>query len=89
MDTGTTKLAFASFEMAKMNVPQFANIKKVTALPPVELAFVADDVEAAFKKSIAAGAQEIKKPAQKPWGQTVGYVTDCNGFLIELCSPMG
>ncbi|MBC7464412.1 MAG: VOC family protein [Bdellovibrio sp.] len=53
-----------------------------------KLAFVADDVDAAFKKSIVAGAQEIKKPAQKPWGQTVGSVTDCNGFLIELCSPM-
>jgi hypothetical protein len=28
------------------------------------------------------------KPKQKPWGQTVGYVHDLNGFLVEICSPM-
>lgn len=88
MQTGATKLAFASFEMAKLNVPQFANIKKMEALPPAELAFIADDVELAFNKAVSAGALEIKKPMQKPWGQIVGYVTDCNGFLVEICSSM-
>lgn len=29
------------------------------------------------------------EPFEKPWGQTVGYVRDINGVLIELCSPMG
>jgi lactoylglutathione lyase len=24
-----------------------------------------------------------------PWGQTVAYVRDNNGFLVELCTPMG
>ncbi|TXT41687.1 MAG: hypothetical protein FD135_14 [Comamonadaceae bacterium] len=24
-----------------------------------------------------------------PWGQTIAYVADINGFLVELCTPMG
>jgi len=23
-----------------------------------------------------------------PWGQTIAYVADINGFLVELCTPM-
>lgn len=31
----------------------------------------------------------VKEPAKKPWGQTIGYARDCNGFLVELCKPVG
>ena len=24
-----------------------------------------------------------------PWGQTIAYVADINGFLLELCTPVG
>jgi len=24
-----------------------------------------------------------------PWGQTIAYVADINGFLVELCTPDG
>jgi hypothetical protein len=24
-----------------------------------------------------------------PWGQTIAYVADINGFLVALCTPMG
>jgi hypothetical protein len=24
-----------------------------------------------------------------PWGQTIAYVADINGFLVELCTPVG
>ena len=23
-----------------------------------------------------------------PWGQTIAYVADVNGFLVELCTPL-
>ena len=54
-----------------------------------EVAFVADDVDAAFEKAISAGAVSYVLPHQKPWGQTVAYVRDANGFLVELCSAFG
>jgi uncharacterized glyoxalase superfamily protein PhnB len=39
-------------------------------------------------RSLSAGAVEVKRPTQKPWGQSVGYVRDPNGFLVEICTPM-
>jgi predicted enzyme related to lactoylglutathione lyase len=33
-------------------------------------------------------AKSVSPPTQKPWGQTVSYVRDNNGFLIEICSEI-
>ena len=44
---------------------------------------------AAFARAVAAGATPLKEPVTKPWGQTVAYVRDLDGFLVELCSPIG
>ena len=55
----------------------------------VELAFVTDDVASAYAKAVAAGAASIAPPTEKPWGQVVAYVRAQDGFLVELCSPVG
>ena len=59
--------------------------------PPynVELALVFDDVAAAFEHAVRTGATALKAPALKPWGQTVAYVRDPFGTLVELASPLG
>jgi YD repeat-containing protein len=31
----------------------------------------------------------MEDPKTKPWGQVVAYVRDKDGFLIEICTPMG
>jgi lactoylglutathione lyase len=31
----------------------------------------------------------VMKPTVKPWGQTVAYVRDLNGTLVELGTPVG
>jgi uncharacterized glyoxalase superfamily protein PhnB len=54
----------------------------------MEVAFATEDVEQAYKAALDAGAVEVTRPAVKPWGQTVGYVRDINGFLIEICTPI-
>ena len=59
------------------------------AAPVFELAFETDDVAGAMQTAIAAGATEKQAPRDEPWGQTTGYVIDPNGFLVELCTPMG
>ena len=84
--TGTTKLAFAAEELASGHGefrPNRPNEKPCA----MEVALVTDDVTAAFQRATAAGAQVHQKPEQKPWGQTVAYVRDPNGFLVELCTP--
>lgn len=88
MDTGATRLAFTAKSLAKENGLDFGQLGSFSSPPPFEVALVTDDVESAFKKAVANGASELKKPVQKPWGQLVGYIRDCNGFLVEICSPL-
>lgn len=56
--------------------------------PSVEVAFVTDDVAGDFEKAVQAEAKAVTPPTQKPWGQTVSYVRDLNGYLVEICSPV-
>lgn len=88
MDTGETKLAFASVELAKSNGVFFIDAKPEGPAPAVEVAFVTQDVAEAFAAAVKAGAVPVAQPKQKPWGQVVGYVRDLNGFLVEICSPI-
>ena len=88
LDTGNTTLAFAGEPMAAMNGLAIRPNRKADVAAGFEIAFVTDDPEAAYRKAVAAGASAVKAPALKPWGQTVGYVRDLNGCLVELCSPM-
>lgn len=84
--TGETKLAFSS--IALMNLlgkePQAPDMKR----PVFELAFETQDVAADFAKAVAAGATPVQSPRLEAWGQTTAYVSDPNGYLIEICSPV-
>ena len=53
-----------------------------------EIWIEADDVPAAVERAIGAGAQLVHEPVEKPWGQTVAYVRDPNGTLIEIGEPV-
>lgn len=89
LETGETVLAFASHEMGEMNLNGKYSKASTNEDPfGIELAFVTENVEAAYKKAVAAGAIPLKAPAQKPWGQIVGYLRAIDGSLIELCSPI-
>ncbi len=85
LDTGNTILAFASIAGMKDKNPLVANAKN----PSFELAFETDDVGAGVSKAVAAGAKLVGEPTYMPWGQTVAYVSDQDGFLVEICSPIG
>ena len=86
LETGGTTLAFASYSIAEYNGIAIEK-RKPEALPsPFEKNFVEDDIESAWKQAVEAGAEVVKEPAQKPWGQTVGYLRDMNGFLVEVCT---
>jgi len=89
LDTGSTVLAFADHEMGEMNL-NGKYLKSDMQNRPfgIELAFITEDIEAAFAQAIAKGAIAIKDPELKPWGQTVAYVRAIEGSLIELCTPV-
>lgn len=87
MGTGETTLAFAAESAAAGT--GLAIRPHRTGEPPaaVQLAFVHDDVHAAYDRAVAAGAVAAVPLTEKPWGQTLGYLRDNNGFLVELSSP--
>jgi len=89
LDTGATVLAFAHDEMAALNGLTVRPNRASEPAAGVELALVTSDVAAAYAVAVAAGAVSVSAPEEKPWGQTVAYVRDRDGVLVELCSPMG
>ena len=86
LETGATALAFVSHALLRQigKTPQSPVLDKPTS----EIALVTDDVAAATQRAIAAGATLVSEPQQMPWGQTIAYVGDCNGFLVEICTPV-
>jgi len=88
--TGDTTLSFASHGLANSNLRDgFMESNRLNPAFGIELGFVTDNVEETYAKALEAGAMEAEPPKQKPWGQTVAYVRDLDGFLLEICSPMG
>ena len=88
LDTGVTTLAFANYSVAEYNGVEIQKVASGDVPLPVEIAFVVEDVTAAFATATVAGATVVTEPALKPWGQTVSYVRDNNGFLVELCNSV-
>ena len=87
--TGETTLSFASIELGNQNLEQGFIQSKLDSKPfGIEIAFTTDDVEATVQRAILAGASLLQKAKVKPWGQTVAYIRDLDGFLIEVCSVM-
>ena len=89
METGATALAFATEKLAASHGVVTRQNRPNADAAAAEIAFVTDDVPTAFANAVAAGALACKEPETKPWGQVVAYVRDNNGFLVELCSPVG
>jgi catechol 2,3-dioxygenase-like lactoylglutathione lyase family enzyme len=87
-ETGATALAFAD-ETFPPSKGVLALNRTTGPAAGVEVALVVEDVAKAFARAVAAGALPVVEPVSKPWGQTVAYVRDLDGFLVELCTAMG
>lgn len=88
MDTGLTKLGFVQHSLAETHGFKYKKQSPEVPSPSFELGLITDDVAAAYEQAINEGAVKVLPPEDKPWGQKVSYVKDCNGFLIEICSPV-
>jgi lactoylglutathione lyase len=88
--TGETTLSFASKPLANSNLKNGFLESHLTEKPfGIEIGFITDDVAVTLEKAVQVGAIIAEEPKQKPWGQTVAYLRDIDGFLIEICTPMG
>jgi catechol 2,3-dioxygenase-like lactoylglutathione lyase family enzyme len=88
--TGETTLSFASEALGASHF-EHGFLRHSLANPPfgTELAFTTSDVDATVRAALDAGAHLLVPAEVKPWGQTVAWVRDPHGVLIEICTPMG
>ena len=86
LETGATALAFVSHALLRQigKTPQSPVLDKPTS----EIALVTNDVAGAVRRAVDAGATLVQEAQAMPWGQTIAYVGDCNGFLVEICTPV-
>lgn len=87
METGQTALAFVDEAIMKKFFP-FRQNRSKDEPAGIEITFVTETVEKDFEYAVKSGAVVVEKPSEKPWGQTVSYVRDNNGCLVEICSPV-
>jgi lactoylglutathione lyase len=89
LDTGATKLAFASYDLGEKNFPGGVRRAATSGQPAnVEIALIAADVEGAYALALEHGCSSLAEPEDKPQGQRVAYVRDPFGTLIELATPL-
>jgi predicted enzyme related to lactoylglutathione lyase len=89
LDTGPTRLAFAAYSLGEENFP--GGVLRVSQDDPprnVEIALVADDVDAAYQRALDAGCTSLAAPDDAAHGQRVAWVRDPFGTLVELASPL-
>jgi lactoylglutathione lyase len=87
--TGDTTLSFAAITLARTNLSEGFIESSISNRPfGIEIAFATEDVREAVARAVKAGATAVQEAKTKPWGQTVAYVRDPEGFLIEICTPM-
>lgn len=84
--TGETKLAFSSREL--MTSLGKAPAKADPKAPVFEIAFETQNVAEDYARAVAAGATPVQEPKDEAWGQTTSYVSDPDGYLVEICSPV-
>lgn len=90
--TGNTVLSFVAHELAGANLDAAGGFTPLDPTsPPVgaSITLVTTDVAGMRQAALAEGAMPYVDPVEKPWGQTVSYVIDPSGILIELATAVG
>ena len=88
LKTGQTRLGFVAHSTASSHGFEYRKIVSLDKPPGVEIGLVCENVHDVYQRAILNGAIGLSEPKLKPWGQTVSYVQDPNGILIEICSKI-
>jgi catechol 2,3-dioxygenase-like lactoylglutathione lyase family enzyme len=85
--TGPTRLALYTREAMSATLEQPLEPPARNA-PGSEIGFLVADVDAAYAEITLAGAEPVKPPTDRFWGQRTAYLRDPDGHLIELVQPL-
>lgn len=84
---GTLFLLYRKTDFEKMTGRKFSYCSGVNG--HYEIALSVEnyaEVDAAFARVVAAGAEPVMEPTTEPWGQRTCYIADPEGNLIEIGS---
>ena len=84
---GTLFLLYGRKDFEKMTNHQYEYVKGLNGHS--EIALYVDtfkEVDEAFAKAVANGAEPVLEPTTEPWGQRTFYIADPEGNLIEIGS---
>ncbi len=84
---GTLFLLYGRKDFEKMTNHQYEYVKGLNGHS--EIALYVDtfkEVDDAFAKAVANGAEPVLEPTTEPWGQRTCYIADPEGNLIEIGS---
>ena len=87
LDTGATCLAIASHKTGEVLMADRYQRPESGTPGAVEIAFLTEDLPAAFERAVNAGAVPVAAPKLMPWGLTVAYLRSIEGTLIGLSTP--
>lgn len=89
LETGAARIGFASVSLAQDALKQEVTLSDPARAPlAIEIALATEDVAALYARAVKAGAMPVSEPQTKPWGQTVAYVRDNRGHIVEICTPI-
>ena len=89
LETGQTTISFVSKELANTNLKNgFIECDILHKPFATELGLVTEEVSEIVAIALKNGGTILEEPIKKPWGQTVAYIRDLDGFLIEICTPI-
>lgn len=87
--SGETTLAFASITLGNSNLKNGITPIRTGQRPSgFEVCLITEKIEETIENALNAGAKQLEESTVKPWGQTVAYLQDINGFLLEICTPI-
>ena len=84
---GTLFLLYGRKDFEKMTNHQYEYVNGLNGHS--EIALYVDtfkEVDEAFAKAVANGAEPVLEPTMEPWGQRTCYIADPEGNLIEIGS---
>jgi uncharacterized glyoxalase superfamily protein PhnB len=85
MEMEGASLHFAASKAVKANLSKGFQENNPSSLPAgIEVCLETDNVAEAFAKAIEAGATAYAEPKVMFWGQTIAYIRDLDGILIQI-----
>jgi lactoylglutathione lyase len=86
--TGDTALGFVADTLLHAQHLRYRPNRADLEPAGAEVGWVTRSPHEAFARATQAGAKVVKPLETKPWGQISGFVSDLNGILVEICTPV-